>query len=384
MSEAPHVAKPGRGRWIRWVLWSSGIVAFVVVLARSDVSGALSVLAHTGPIVVLAFVPYTVQIGFDALAWRVLLAGLSHRVSWHRLFAVRLATEAVLMTMPGGSLIGESLKPYLLSRSAQVPMPATVASIAFKRCLLGMAQGIYLATAVVIGSDALARASHSVIGTGGLPVLAAIVAGALFAISALLAVVLTGSQLSRRIHGGLSRLPSRRLRAALDRWRGGFTDADTGLAKLGAQRGRLALAGVILLGAWLVESIETYVLLRVVGVDLPITEVVAMEASVVFARNAAFFLPAGLGVQDAGYLGFLSAFGVATAPASAFVLLKRTKELVWIGIGYLDLFVLDGRRHDRDSKPSNTVARSIGCSLPERRDTAPHDDFAFAKSLTEI
>jgi len=245
-----------------------------------------------------------------------------------------------------------------------VPMPATVASIAFKRCLLGMAQGVYLATAVVIGSDALARASHAVIGTGGLPVLAAIVAGALFAISALLAVVLGGTQLGGRLHRGLSRLPSRRLRGALDRWRGGFADADAKLAALGAQRGRLAIAGAILLAAWMVEAIETYVLLRVVGVDLAISEVVAMEASVVFARNAAFFLPAGLGVQDAGYLGFLSAFGVAMGPASAFVLLKRTKELVWIGIGYLDLFVLDGRRHDRDSKPSNTIARSIGCEAP--------------------
>jgi len=36
----------------------------------------------------------------------------------------------------------------------------------------------------------------------------------------------------------------------------------------------------------------------------------------------------------AGYLAFLSAFGVAAPLAAAFIVVKRTKELIWIAIGY--------------------------------------------------
>jgi glycosyltransferase 2 family protein len=70
-----------------------------------------------------------------------------------------------------------------------------------------------------------------------------------------------------------------------------------------------------------------------------------MEAIVVFMRNLAFFVPAGLGVQDAGYIAFLHAFGIpnAAAGAAAFVIVKRAKELVWVGVGYACLFFLTTR-----------------------------------------
>jgi uncharacterized membrane protein YbhN (UPF0104 family) len=90
--------------------------------------------------------------------------------------------------------------------------------------------------------------------------------------------------------------------------------------------------------------------------------VLAMEAAVVFARNAAFFVPAGLGVQDAGYLAFLSAFGVAAPLAAAFIVVKRTKELLWIAAGYLVLLVLD-RRAPRESATTVSVATALGAGL---------------------
>ena len=54
----------------------------------------------------------------------------------------------------------------------------------------------------------------------------------------------------------------------------------------------------------------------------------------------AFFAPAGIGVQDVGYLAVLNAYGVpdANAIGPAFVVLKRMKELVFVAFGYA-LFV---------------------------------------------
>jgi hypothetical protein len=54
-------------------------------------------------------------------------------------------------------------------------------------------------------------------------------------------------------------------------------------------------------------------------------------------RGLAFFVPAGLGIQDIGYLAFLRGFGVphAVTVGAAFVFVKRSKEIFWILIGYL-------------------------------------------------
>ena len=60
---------------------------------------------------------------------------------------------------------------------------------------------------------------------------------------------------------------------------------------------------------WFAEAGETWVLLRLLGVDLSFAAVLAFEPVVSFARSAAFFIPAGLGVQDAGYMAFLRQAG---------------------------------------------------------------------------
>jgi uncharacterized membrane protein YbhN (UPF0104 family) len=52
-------------------------------------------------------------------------------------------------------------------------------------------------------------------------------------------------------------------------------------------------------------------------------------------RSLVFVVPAGLGVQDAGYAVLLRALGVpdSVEVAAAFSLLKRGRELLWVGLG---------------------------------------------------
>ena len=47
-------------------------------------------------------------------------------------------------------------------------------------------------------------------------------------------------------------------------------------------------------------------------------------------------VPAGLGVQEVGYVALISAAGVANpiAVAAAFSVVKRLKEAFWISVGY--------------------------------------------------
>lgn len=345
---------------MRWLLWGAGIVAFGWVLRRADLRGAFLVIASAGPVLLLALLPYLGQIALDALAWRTLLGGLGHRVAWPRLIAIRLSTEAVLLSLPGGSLIGESLKPYLLHRAAAVPLSATVASVAWKRCLLALAQAAYLTTAVATAHALYSGCSIAIVGTSRLAWYVAAVAAALAVVAVGLALILRSAAIAARVRALLARLPVRRVQDALASRRDGFAATDVALTALGQRRGRLAIASAMLYGAWLIETAETYLLCRLVGIELDVAHVLAMEAAVVFVRNAAFFVPAGLGVQDAGYLAFLGAFAIATPLATAFVVAKRTKELIWIAVGYLVLATTDRRPKLADTAIS---VAALGISL---------------------
>src|SRR5262249_29210337 len=97
-------------------------------------------------------------------------------------------------------------------------------------------------------------------------------------------------------------------------------------------------------------------ILRLLGVDLSFAAVMAFEPVVSFARSAAFFIPAGLGVQDAGYMAFLRQAGIPDPVnrAAAFVLLKRFKELVWIAVGWILLLATRSRVEGRARTPGST------------------------------
>ena len=75
-----------------------------------------------------------------------------------------------------------------------------------------------------------------------------------------------------------------------------------------------------------------------------------IETALILVRALAVPVPAGLGVQDAGYILCLKALAVpdATTVGAAFVLLKRGKDLFWILLG----FVLMGVSAARPRRPS--------------------------------
>jgi len=98
----------------------------------------------------------------------------------------------------------------------------------------------------------------------------------------------------------------------------------------------LALPLLLYMAGWVVRGAETYFYLRLLGVDLPFATALVVESAIIIVRSVAVPVPAGLGVQDVGYLVCLKALGVpdATTVATAFVLLKRGKDLFWILTGF--------------------------------------------------
>ena len=102
------------------------------------------------------------------------------------------------------------------------------------------------------------------------------------------------------------------------------------------ERGALVVPMLLYAAGWLVRGVETYLFLRLLGADVPFTTALVVETAIIVVRSVAVPVPAGLGVQDVGYVLCLRALGVpdATTVGTAFVLLKRGKDLFWILVGF--------------------------------------------------
>jgi hypothetical protein len=70
---------------------------------------------------------------------------------------------------------------------------------------------------------------------------------------------------------------------------------------------------------------------------------ISIAALSVFIKGTTFFIPGSLGAQDLGNLFLLKDFGYSDVAGVTFALLKRFRELFWIGLGLLCLAMLGGR-----------------------------------------
>jgi uncharacterized protein (TIRG00374 family) len=91
---------------------------------------------------------------------------------------------------------------------------------------------------------------------------------------------------------------------------------------------------------WMIIAAEAFLIFRIIGIDLNFSQALILESAASLIRIIFFFLPSGMGAQDAGLIGLMSAMGFAD-PFSAsmlFIFYRRTKEIIWILLGYILLF----------------------------------------------
>jgi glycosyltransferase 2 family protein len=310
----------------------------VAMLVRSfqstDLSHMGAVLGSIGPWVLLLAVPFAVAQALDTEAWRRILARLGHPVGLVELYPIRVALEAMTTSLPAGVVVAESVAPRLLAAHA-VPPSTTVAGAGARRWLTMRSHSIYVALGALAGFLTLRHVENVPWARLGPWV---VLASALLPLGASFAVSLTlgsGSRVSR-LHAWLSRVPFEPFRGWLDRKRHAFAATDRGFATLAHDAGSFVGPTALLVLAWLGESVEAYVFMRLAGADLSLLQIVSFEAGLSVLRSAWFFAPAGLGAQDLGYLGVLHMLGVpdASAVGAAFLMLKRGRELAWIVMGY--------------------------------------------------
>ncbi len=321
--------------------------------------GAL--LAGLGGLAALVLLPQLVAFSVETWGWRRALVSAGHRVSFVSLLVVRVSSEALGQALPGGALVGETLKPALLARGCGLSFGAGVGATAHRKVLRIGAHGIYVVSAALIGMAALGSASRAWTGTSLLAPATIAIGCALLGGAFGASVLLGRGRFATSIYSLSLRLPSRRLRAGLRKKLSSFTESDrhsSALFSLGPRKTALPILACGL--AWLCEALESWLILALLGAQLGFSSVLGVDMAVSLARQTLFLLPAGVGVQDAGYMSALSALGVPDAATlgAAFIALKRGKEVFWIAMGFAALLLIKRREPaaNAESRPSDPVA----------------------------
>jgi hypothetical protein len=309
----------------------------VFVLREADLGRVLGLVHALGGWLPLLLLPNLAVTLIEAVAWWSSFGLLAARPRFASLVGVRLAVESVMLGLPSGAVISESLQPWLLKRRCGVPFETAVVASVGRKFFVVVSHGLVLALAALLTWPLLARVSRETIGRAGLPWLLLGVSAFMIATFGAGLALSGRARLAERTRAGLDRVGGRWLGAWLERDALRFQRADDHLVSFfERQRGALVVPMLLYATGWVVRGVETYLFLRLLGADVPFTTALVVETAIIVVRSVAVPVPAGIGVQDMGYVLCLKAFAVAdaTTVGTAFVLLKRGKDLFWILLGF--------------------------------------------------
>ena len=96
-------------------------------------------------------------------------------------------------------------------------------------------------------------------------------------------------------------------------------------------RKRLILSMGYAMLNWLLGVAELYLILSLIGHPVSWPDALVIEAAVQMIRTAAFFIPAGIGAQEGALMLACGAIAGSPNVGIAVALVRRFRELIWIG-----------------------------------------------------
>lgn len=299
------------------------LVAQVGVAAIADAFRRLS-----WRLAVVLLFPTCVAVVLDTLAWRY--AFLEPPRRFLRLLGARIAGEAVNLVTPTASVGGEPLKAHLLRPG--IPMREGLASVIADKTTAVASQVLVLLAGLALGLFLMPPASPLMLAMGALLVLEMLCVGGFVAVQ-LRGLAGGGGRLLTRFRMG----PSRERQAVLD----GVDDA---LRVLYGRHGRRLCASVALhfLG-FAAGTLEVYLVVRSLGLPVTLAGAFVVGAFGTAVKFLSFMVPASLGALEGGNVAIFAAFGLGGTAGLTYTLVRRLRELLWAGLGFLALSAVSAR-----------------------------------------
>jgi hypothetical protein len=322
---APRLLCQSIVRFFRPLTAIVGLAIVIALIVRVGSDEALTAAARAlGWRSLLVCLPFGLIMAVDTLGWRYAFA--YDRVPFLRLVAARVAGEAVNVMTAVAPVGGDAIKVWFIR--PHVPYRESVASVIVAKTTITLSQALFLLIGVVA---ALALAVDARLVRAMLWLLLVELVGA----GGFLAVQVAG--LMSRGARALARFKKLQALAAaqsLDRTLQHFYRHEWK---------RLALSvGFHLLG-WLTGALECWLFLWTLEIPASLTTALVIETLGSAVRFATFFLPGSLGALEGANTAAFAALGFGAQAGLAFSLLRRLRQVVWIGLGVLVLLLARAR-----------------------------------------
>jgi putative membrane protein len=298
-----------------------GTALCVGLVLREGLRPILALLGVAGWTLLWLVPLHALPLLLDALGWRTLLlaAGIAPPASAPaRLWGIAAVREAVNRLLPVANIGGEIAGIRMVCRAGGDPA-AIAASVVVEVLLTIISQLLFAVVGVLILLRLTGKVAVATQLLLGVALCVPLVAG-------LCMLVHRGSVFERLLRAveGMLDLPSH-LRGMLDQ----AAALDAKLRELLGHTAALSTAIAWQLAGSAAGAIETWLVLRWLQHPVGFGAALALESLTQAIRHFVFVVPAGLGVQEAGLVGFGYLLGVGNDASIALSLAKRMREILF-------------------------------------------------------
>jgi putative membrane protein len=287
-----------------------GLGILAAVLARFDLAAVATSLSRVG------IGGFFLIVAAGLLAEIVLASGivplLPQAMPFAAVVASRQLRDSAADTLPITQLGGIAFAARALVL-AGTRGPLASAAVIADLTTETFAQGLYVLVGVIASLSLLAKSALLS------PYVGAMLAGAIFlslGSMGFAAAQLGGSRWAERLGGKLFPGAAAHTQA--------FREA---IHLIYRRRGRLLLSMLLQLAGWMGSGLWLWVMLKVMGLSTGFWAAIALQALVEGLRSAMVFIPAAIGVQEAGYAVLAPLFGLPPETGLALAVLRRARDI---------------------------------------------------------
>lgn len=310
---------------------------YYALIDKKDLQSQISSLGFPVLVIIL---PYFIIILNDTWGWLNCFKKKLF-ISARKLFFIRVATETLQTSLPGGAVYAELVRPFLLKKYLHLEYPDSIASNIITKINILVAQTIFLIFGLLLLVTSFTKKISS---TSLLPVpVFYILISLFFSITFLLTYMLYRKNLLLLLIRMMAKIKLQRVSRIVEKIRKPVIDINNTISLFSREnKTRLFLTILLFLFTWVLMAFESLVIVTLMGIEASIFQMIFIESMISFVRMAFFFIPGAVGPQDISIIFLFKLTGLPDPLTNAFIftLLKRSKELFWIIIGYILLLFM--------------------------------------------
>lgn len=291
-----------------------GLLLAGILIASQGVGEVLKAVTKIGWGIIPVLLIHLVQIVFSGLGWYAFFANSSYTGTMSAVVFLRWIREAINSMLPMTQIGGEIISNRLLILRGMRGGEAG-ATIVLDLTMEIVSQFLFTLLGLIL-------VMHT--GYDG-PVLDWIITGLVISVPVIISFFLAQNRglfkLFEKLMSKLAKSTSLFSKNPID---GLHDDIQT----LYQRRLTLINSCSLHLLSWLAGTFEVWLIMHFIGWPVTLTEALVLESLGQAVRSAAFFIPGGLGVQEAGYLLFGLIYGLPPEQGLALSLIKRLREVL--------------------------------------------------------